>query len=386
MSLISSLTPAPLQRSMFGASAASSPGMPGNNSMMMMMHASSQPLSGATGVAAAAAAAGIGLSASANAVSGFGGHAPYASPAKLTHFRPSVLTSDVHNEAEIIFHILEHREKKCVSKLDMLTLLRGMGMCPTDGDLDLLHASMAPLIEEYEEMVREEEKRKERERKKMEDKRGGPKSTNPVKDRAEKEKKKIDDIKRQNSARGSSRGGASRPSTAATGDESNKELTEEEKKKKAESKIEPPEEIKNIDWHIFMHSVEPFFKDNRQEERELMNAFSVFDPDGLGCMTMKQLVEIATQNGESVLTPAEVKQLKEAFPGDMIEFKEFTKKLLGTWVPPPPPTAEELAERARREAEVKRKEREAALTNIDDLLAATQLEPASPGAGSAASG
>lgn len=305
---------------------------------------------------------------------------PYASPSRQTTFRPSVLTSDVHNEAEIIFHILEHKEKRCVSKLDMLTLLRGMGMNPTDGDLDSLHASMQPLISEYEEMVREEERRKERERKKMEAKQGGPKSTNPVKDKADREKKKLDDIKKANaSARSAGGGGRStRPSTAATGDskdddgknENGKEdELDKDGKKKKKSKLDPPEEIKNVDWHIFMHCVEPIFKDARQEEKELMQAFAVFDPDGVGSMSMKQLIEIATQNGESVLSPAEVKMLKEAFPENRIDFRDFTKKLLGTYVPPPPPTAEELAAKARAAAEQAKKEKEAAALNVDNFVA-----------------
>ena len=307
---------------------------------------------------------------------------PYASPSRQTTFRPSVLTSDVHNEAEIIFHILEHREKKCVSKLDMLTLLRGMGMNPTDGDLDSLHASMQPLISEYEEMVREEERRKERERKKMEAKQGGPKSTNPVKDKADREKKKLDDIKKQNASARSGR--STRPSTAATGDSKDgaegsmkegEELDKDGKKKK--SKLDPPEEIKNIDWHIFMHCVEPVFKDARQEEKELMQAFSVFDPDGVGSMSMNQLIEIATQNGESVLSPAEVKQLKEAFPEKRIDFRDFTKKLLGTYVPPPPPTAEELAAKARAAAEQAKKEKEAAALNVDNFVASMKSGAAS---------
>lgn len=294
---------------------------------------------------------------------------PYISPARTTHFKPSVLTSDVHNEAEIIFHILEHREKKCVSKLDMLTLLRGMGMNPTDGDLESLHASMQPLIEEYEDMVREEEKRKERERKKLEAMKGGPKTTNPVKDKAEREKKKLEAMR--NSARGS---GRSRPSTAATGDSSQKDGETGSGGKdgdKKKPKTDPPEEIKNIDWHIFMHCVEPVFKDSRQEEKELLEAFRIFDPDGYGKMPMSKLIDIATQHGESVLSPAEVKLLRESLPGELIEFKQFTKKLLGTWVPPPPPTQEEIAARAKAAAEEAKRRREAEANDIDKLLTGT---------------
>lgn len=294
---------------------------------------------------------------------------PYASPVRQTGFTPSVLTSDVHNEAEIIFHILEHKEKKCISKLDMLTLLRGMGMNPTDGDLDSLHANMAPLISEYEDMVREEEKRKERERKKLESKQAGPKSTNPVKDKADREKKKLEEMKKANKE--SARSGRSRPSTAATGDSNNDggdggEGGEDGKKKK--SKLEPPEEVKNIDWHIFMHSVEPIFKDSRQEEKELMDCLSVFAEKGSDSLSMARLIEIATQNGESVLSPAEVKMLKEAFPVNKINMREFTKKLLGTYVPPPPPTAEELAAKARAAAEQAKKEKQAASLKIDGLI------------------
>ena len=323
------------------------------------------------------------------------GSSPYSSPAAgraRANFRASVLTSDVHNEAELIFHILEHREKKCVSKLDMLTLLRGMGMNPTDGDLDKLHISMAPLIDEYEEMVREEERRKERERKKMEDKRGGPKSTNVVKDKAEKQKK-IDEAQLKKSVKGGSTRDGSRPGTAATGaSTADSAETEEEKKKKLESKLEAPEEVKNIDWHIFMHSVEREFKDARQEEKELMEAFAVFDNDNKNSMTMTELIEMATQNGASVLTPAEVKQLKDAFPDetakDKLNFRDFSKKLLGTYVPPPPPTAAELEKSKREEMEKSKKEQAEKLGSVDGLLAASGIGTPAAGAadGAAADG
>jgi Ca2+-binding EF-hand superfamily protein len=273
--------------------------------------------------------------------------------------RASVLTSDVHNEGELLFHLLEHPDKHCVSKLDMLTLLRGMGMNPTDADLEDLFASMQPLVAEYEAMVREEEARNEKERLKNEAKLArGRRNVIQMAPGGKAIQKMTPGGK---SARGNGKGAAA------------EEQKEEEEDPRLKAILEPVEEMKNIDWHIFIHSLEPVFKDSRQEEREVLNALAVFDEDGLGRLTMDRLVEILTTHGESILSPAEVKQLRETFTENTVEFKEFAKRLQGTWVPPPPPTAEELAAKAEAERILAAKAREAAVNDIDALLANTAV-------------
>lgn len=272
--------------------------------------------------------------------------------------RAAVLGSSVYNEAEFIFQLLEHKERKCVSALDTVTLLRGMGMNPVQAEVDALQEAMAPLVAELDELRLEEERKKEALRKKEEAKRGGDK------DKAAKEK--------------AAKEAAEKAKKEKEGKEGEGEEKEGEPKKKIAS--DPPEEIKNIDWHIFISSVEPMYKDNREERAEIVNALRCFDPENTGKIKMKQLVEVVTQNGESVLSPAEVKQLLEAFPFDTIEFEEFAHRIQGTYQPPPPPTAEEIA--AQQEAErlaAEEAKKAAQASDLDSLLGG----PAVPAAASA---
>eukprot|EP00759_Apiculatamorpha_spiralis_P025224 PhF_6_TR28283/c0_g1_i1/m.41865 len=232
---------------------------------------------------------------------------------------PSILTSDIHNEADLIFKMLtaaqaqSEKDKDKISMLDCWVLLRGMGMNPTNADLDRLYDSMAaPLQKIADDKAKEEEKKKGKDRKKQEE---------------QQEKKKKD---------------------GAEGDD-------------AGPPLEAPEDEKKIDWATFITAAEAQFKDARVEEEEIMMAFRILDKKGTegigqdGYMDKADLIKAMTTCGESVLSPAEVKQMLEMFPGERVYFQEFAQKMLGTWVEPaaqeitndaPPPAATTAPEAA----------------------------------------
>lgn len=262
---------------------------------------------------------------------------------------PSVLTSDVHNEAELIFGILENKDKKLISYLDCLTLLRGIGMNPIQEDMDMLKESMAEPINRLTEWRLEQEAKAEKERKKEEAKKGGDKKGE------KKDAKKPDPKKDGKGGKSAAEGGA-----PADGPEA------EEAAALAKKKREPAEEMKNIDWNIFISCIEPLYRDNHVEQEEIVAALRVFDVNGIGRMTRSDLARIVTTNGESVLSPAEEKQLHEVLPEDFT-LEELAARIQGTYVPP---TQEELDAIAAKEREA----REAALAAeraaaVDDPLA-----------------
>lgn len=249
---------------------------------------------------------------------------------------PSVLTSEVYNEAELIFNILQNKEK-LVSFLDCTTLLRGMGMNPTSHDLDKLQARMREPIIRLEAWRRAEELRRERERRKEEAKEakkmGRSVAKNDAKKKEEERKKKEEEEEREN------------------------------------QKIIPVEEIKNIDWNIFISCTEEIFRDAATEEKTVYKALKVFeDPEDPGVMSIDRLIEIITSRGDSVLSPAEVKQLKKDLPAKC-SLSELASRIQGLYVPP---TQEELdrqmqaviEERKRREAEKKAAEEDDPLRGL----------------------
>ncbi|CAD2222367.1 hypothetical protein AGDE_04453 [Angomonas deanei] len=235
---------------------------------------------------------------------------------------PSVLTSDVYNRAEAIFNTLQNKEK-LISFLDCTTLLRGMGMNPTLEDMDWLKERMAEPVTLLEQWRREEELRQEKERKKEEKNQKGRASTvkaaaAPRKSMAEK--------------------------AAADAAAENKENV----------KIVPSEEIKNIDWNIFISCTEEMYRDQNVEEKTVYNALKVFREEGKPLvMKRERLIQIITTNGDNILTPAEAKLLEALLPEEC-SYAELAARIQGTYVPP---TAEELAQQAaEEEAERRRKE------------------------------
>lgn len=233
---------------------------------------------------------------------------------------PSVLTSEVYNEAELIFNMLQNKEK-LVSFLDCTTLLRGMGMNPTTHDLDKLKARMREPVIRLEAWRREEELRRERERRKEE---------------AKEAKKMGRSISKK--------------------DKKKEEEKRKEQEEKDNEKIIPIEEVKNIDWNIFISCTEEIFRDAATEEKKVFKALKVFDDaDNPDVMTIDHLIEIVTSRGDSVLTPAEIKQLKKDLP-PKCNLKELAARIQGTYTPP---TQEEL-DRQMQAAIEERKRREAA--------------------------
>lgn len=261
---------------------------------------------------------------------------------------PSVLTSDVHNEAELIFSILENKEKKLISYLDCVTLLRGIGMNPTQADMDELKEAMVEPIARLTEWRLEQEAKAEKERKKEEKK--DPK-------KAEKGAKKPDpkkDGKNPDPKKGDTAGGA-----GAEGAEGEGEV----KKKK-----EPAEEVKCIDWNIFISCIEPLYRDNHVEQEEIVAALKVFDVNGTGRMKRADLARIVTTNGESVLSPAEEKQLHEVLPEDFT-LDELAARIQGTYVPPSQEELDAIAAKEREAREAALAAERAAAAADDDPLA-----------------
>ena len=138
-----------------------------------------------------------------------------------------------------------------------------------------------------------------------------------------------------------------------------KEAKDKEAKEKAEAegaegaekkkpKPPPQEEIKNIDWNVFISAVEPIYQNNTEEEENIIRALKVCMPKGATEVDLPTVIKFVTECGENVLSPAEVKQLEETFPPKM-SMKEFAQRIQGTYVPP---TQEELD--AKRKAEEER--------------------------------
>ncbi|KAG5481770.1 hypothetical protein CUR178_07123 [Leishmania enriettii] len=228
---------------------------------------------------------------------------------------PSVLTSDVYNAAETIFNLLQNKEK-LISFLDCTTLLRGMGMNPTLEDMDKLKGLMAPPILRLEQWRREEELKREKERRKEE-----------ARERKGKSGKSFASGKR---------------SAAKKALDSVAEATPVD--------ITPAEEIKNIDWNIFIRCTEMVFRDQVREERAVLEALKVFAGDSSATMSRDKLIEIVTTNGDNVLTPAEVKMLMAMLP-ESCSVKDWAKRIEGTYVAP---TQEEIDAAAMREIEARR--------------------------------
>lgn len=250
-------------------------------------------------------------------------------------YTPSVLTSEVYNEAEVIFTLLQNKEK-LVSFLDCTTLLRGMGMSPTYDDMRRLKARMAEPVFKLEQWRREEELKREKERRKEE----------------AKERK--------------GRGGMA-PRESASSKKAKQEAVEKQEVADKPVKVIPVEEIKNIDWNIFITCAEEIYRDTAKEETILVEAIRVFkdDEDCVTSMPTERLIEIVTTHGESVLTPAEAKQLRATLPEECT-FAELASRIQGTYIPP---TQEELDRIAAEALAARRKREEEEKAAAEDPLA-----------------
>lgn len=213
----------------------------------------------------------------------------------------SVLTSDVINQIEGIFKALADKDG-LVSQLDIVTLVRSMGMNPTENELTELIDALQIRDPEKEKLERIE--RDERERK----------------GREQREKEKAD------AAIQSDKKAAKPPAKGS-------KLKGKEETKDALLWV-PPERRPLVDWKKFIATVEPFYKDNRIEEEEIIQAFRVFDREGKGWIHRDELIKIMCTKGEEVLSPTEVAQLVETFPNSEIRFREFAQRMQGTYVEP----------------------------------------------------
>lgn len=254
----------------------------------------------------------------------------------LTDVTPSVLTSGVYNDAEAIFALLQNKEK-LVSLLDCTTLLRGMGMNPTLADMDKLMARMAEPILRLEQWRREEELRRDKERRKEEarERRRGSKVMRVGAKKQDRSKSVLDNVIAETMA--------------------------------DKPRITPAEEIKNIDWNIFISCAEEMFRDAAKEEKLILRALQTFQGAGNSAqiVTQDDLVRIVTSNGDNVLNPSEIKQLRASLPVQC-SFAELAARLQGTYVPP---TQEEIDQQAAAAAVAQRLREEMQKPTIDDPLA-----------------
>ncbi|KPA78680.1 hypothetical protein ABB37_06280 [Leptomonas pyrrhocoris] len=241
---------------------------------------------------------------------------------------PSVLTSDVYNNAEVSFAMLQNKEK-LISFLDCTTLLRSMGMNPTQDDMDKLKKLMAEPIVRLEQWRREDELRRDKERRKEE-------------------------------AR--ERKGKGRMSVAAAKKSIAEKVGEGGVNEAVPPLPTPAEEIKNIDWNIFIHCAEMVFRDRMREESAVVEALKVFVGSSAAVMTRDRLIEIVTTQGDNVLTPAEVKVLVTVLP-ESCPAKELAARIQGTYVAP---TQEEINAATMREIEARRQQEAAEKAKEDN--------------------
>lgn len=240
---------------------------------------------------------------------------------------PSVITSDVYNDAQISFSMLESKEK-LVSFLDCTTLLRSMGMNPTQDDMDRMKELTAKPIARLEQWRREEELRQDKERRKEE-----------ARERKGKDRGSVAPNKKSIAEKPAAEDGAANAEAGAEA-----------------ASLVPAEEIKNIDWNIFIHCAELVFRDRMREQHAVLEALKVFIGTSSAVVSRDRLMEIVTTNGDNVLTPAEVKLLVTMLP-ESCSAKELAARIQGTYVAP---TQAELDAAAAREMEALRQQQEAA--------------------------
>lgn len=263
----------------------------------------------------------------------------------------SVLTSEVYNEAELLFTMLENKEK-LISFLDCTTVLRGMGMNPTGPDMDVLRSMMAEPVMRLEQWRREEEMKRD----------------------AEKLKEGLRDRKRSmGGAKNRSQSG-SRPSSSSIAADGTRAsiagfsgLSTAMAEQQRLIKVSPAEEIKNIDWNIFISCVETVYRDRFVEQGEVVASLRVFDPLGKGKMTIDEFIHYVTTNGDSVLTPLEVKALRDALPEEC-SLEEFAARIQGTYVPPTQAELDRLAAEAEDRAAAERAALQAAASDPLSLV------------------
>jgi len=218
----------------------------------------------------------------------------------------SFLTSDVINEAEATFNLLADKNGR-VSEADVVTIVRSIGMNPTDGDLARLVEALG--IRDPE---RERQERRQRDLRAQRSPRTAPQADGTP-----------SPTKRPVGTRGRGAAGRGAGKGTGTGDTDDAPWI-------------PPERRPVVDWSTFLASLEPLYKNRSLEEEEIVAALRVFDREGRGRMPRDDLVTILTTRGDDVLAPSEVALLLELFPRGTVDFLEFAQKMQGTYEEPPP--------------------------------------------------
>lgn len=203
---------------------------------------------------------------------GIEGDAPYIT--KLSRFN-SALDFNLVNTLDQMFHIMAKERKIC--QLDCVTLIRAIGMNPTDADL-------RPFFERLNirDAIRESEERRMRD-----------------------EQKRKELMEAQASAAASMK----------------RDTVKALKDRKATAKEQqyvwvPPERRPVVTWPMFINALWPEYRDSSVCSREIREAWDVFAPsDDPTKMMTADFVRLLTAHGPAPLTPAEVRAVLELFPG-----------------------------------------------------------------------
>ena len=201
---------------------------------------------------------------------------------------PAVLTSDIINEAQALFQQRSFKREgyePLASQNDLLFILRGIGMNPTQPDLEEVVSFMS--------IYDADEKRDDRKKKK---------------NKEEEDKKKKKD--------------------------------EDDEKAKI---MQLPEDIPKYSWLTLIEAIELGYKNHRRCVDEIVSCLKVFEPGPR--ISVRNLVHIMTSLGDDVLGPLEIEELKRLFtnpdvPADdsvEIDFEAFAKTVQEGQKPPPPP-------------------------------------------------
>eukprot|EP01059_Diplonema_ambulator_P032166 TRINITY_DN6177_c0_g3_i2.p3 TRINITY_DN6177_c0_g3~~TRINITY_DN6177_c0_g3_i2.p3 ORF type:complete len:240 (+),score=75.59 TRINITY_DN6177_c0_g3_i2:47-721(+) len=214
---------------------------------------------------------------------------------------PAVLTSNVINEAQALFQMKATKKEGCeplVSQNDVLFILRGLGMNPTQADVEEMVSGIEPWDEEKN---------------------------------ADKRKKK-------------------------TGKEDDKKKKEEDDEKQ-KNLMMLPEDVPKFSWLGFIEATEGCYRSSRRCEEVIIESLKVFDrQDQRSKVPLSYLVNILTTLGDDVLSTSEVEELQKIFgipedpEGDPdVDFHDFAKLIQEGQLPlPPPPPVDDEGDTSRK--------------------------------------
>eukprot|EP01013_Petalomonas_cantuscygni_P039670 TRINITY_DN71200_c0_g1_i1.p1 TRINITY_DN71200_c0_g1~~TRINITY_DN71200_c0_g1_i1.p1 ORF type:complete len:277 (+),score=42.24 TRINITY_DN71200_c0_g1_i1:65-895(+) len=213
----------------------------------------------------------------------------------------SLLDFHTVNILDAMFISMAKDRKIC--QLDCVTLLRAIGMCPTDADL-------RPFFDRLNirDAVREAEERRtrdERMRKELEDAQNAAAMLTGAK------RETVKNLKEKKVATGGRR-------------DEQKSLP-----------WVPPERRPVVTWSMFLAALQPEYKDLAVCEAELRQAWAVFDKNGSGTLDQQTLLSVLTGKGTEPLAPQEVKSFLEVFTWPNVSIDDICHALAGTLQPRP---------------------------------------------------